>query len=45
MLDRKFIGYEFKPSEMAILRWRISQFANAISDSNPIYYDLKEAKK
>ncbi len=45
MLDRKFIGYEFEPSEMTIPRWRVTQFANAIRDSNPLYYDLKEAKK
>jgi len=44
MLDRKFIGYKFEPSEMTIPRWKITQFANAIRDSNPIYYDLNEAK-
>ena len=44
MLDRKFIGYEFAPSEMNISRWKITQFANALRDNNPIYYDLKEAK-
>jgi len=44
MIDRKFIGYEFTPNEMVITRWRISQFANAIRDSNPIYYDVNEAK-
>ncbi len=45
MLDRKFIGYEFDPSEQKISRWKISQFANAIRDENPVYYDLEEAKK
>ena len=45
MLDRKFIGYEFAPSEKEITRWQISQFANSIQDSNPIYYDVNEAKK
>ncbi|MHA2325365.1 MAG: FAS1-like dehydratase domain-containing protein [Promethearchaeota archaeon] len=44
MIDRKFIGYKFEPSEMTIPRWKITQFANAIRDSNPIYYDLNEAK-
>jgi len=44
MIDRKFIGYEFTPNDMVITRWRISQFANAIRDSNPIYYDVNEAK-
>lgn len=45
MLDRKFIGYQFTPTEKVINRWEISQFANAIRDSNPIYYDINEAKK
>jgi len=44
MLDRNFIGYEFEPSETSITRWRITQFANSIRDTNPIYYDLSEAK-
>ena len=44
MLDRNFIGYEFEPSEILIPRWKITQFANAIREKNPIYYDLKEAK-
>jgi hypothetical protein len=44
MLDRKFIGYEFKPSEYTIPRWKITQYANAIRDFNPIYYDVHEAK-
>ncbi|MFX0080264.1 MAG: MaoC family dehydratase N-terminal domain-containing protein [Candidatus Hodarchaeota archaeon] len=44
MLDRKFIGYKFEPSERTISRWKITQFANAIRDTNPIYYDLNEAK-
>ena len=44
MLDRKFIGYEFKPSEITIPRWKVTQFANAIRDSNPIYYDVDKAK-
>ncbi len=44
MLDRKFISYEFAPSEMVLSRWKLTQFANAIRDFNPIYYDLNEAK-
>jgi acyl dehydratase len=44
MLDRSFIGYEFEPSEVLITRWKITQFATAIRDTNPIYYDLNEAK-
>ena len=44
MLDRKFIGYEFEPREMLVPRWKVSQFANAIREKNPIYYDLNEAK-
>ncbi|MHA2280566.1 MAG: FAS1-like dehydratase domain-containing protein [Promethearchaeota archaeon] len=44
MLDRNYIGYEFEPSEMTINRWKITQFANAIRDTNPIYHDLNEAK-
>ena len=45
MIDRKFIGHEFAASEIDITRWRISQFANAIRNSKPIYYDVHEAKK
>jgi len=41
MIDRKFIGYEFAPNEIRISRWKISQFANAIRDFNPLYYDIK----
>ncbi|MBY8983697.1 MAG: MaoC family dehydratase N-terminal domain-containing protein [Candidatus Lokiarchaeota archaeon] len=44
MLDRNFIGYEFNSSEMTIPRWKITQFANAIREKNPIYYDLKAAR-
>jgi hypothetical protein len=44
MLDRKFIGYEFEPSEYSIPRWKVTQYANAIRDFNPIYYDVQEAK-
>lgn len=45
MIDRNFIGYEFEPSEKKITRWQIAQFANAIRDPNPIYYDMSEARK
>jgi len=41
MIDRKFIGYGFAPNEIRISRWKISQFANAIRDFNPLYYDIK----
>jgi hypothetical protein len=42
MIDSKFIGHVFKSSEKVITRWQISQFANAIRDKNPIYYDIDE---
>jgi hypothetical protein len=45
MIDRKFIGHEFKTSEKTITRWEISQFANAIRDDSPIYFNVEEAKK
>jgi len=45
MLDRKFIGYEFGVVETTIPRWKVSKFANAIKDHNPIFYDIEEAKK
>jgi hypothetical protein len=45
MLDRKFINYEFDPSEKKVTRWEIAQFARAIRDFNPIYFDINEAKK
>lgn len=44
MIDRKFIGREFAPREQIISRWKVSQFANAIRDFNPLYYDVEEAK-
>ena len=45
MIDRKFVGHEFKSSEKKITRWHISQFANSIGDDSSIYYDVEEAKK
>ena len=45
MVDEKFIGYQFETSEYEITRWKISQFANAIRNDNPIYFDIEEAKK
>jgi acyl dehydratase len=45
MVDQKFIGYEFEASEYEITSWKVSQFANAIRDENPIYFDIEEAKK
>ncbi len=44
MIDRKYIGREFAPREQTISRWKVSQFANAIRDFNPLYYDVDEAK-
>jgi len=45
MIDRKNIGREFKSAEKIISRWKVSQFANAIRDTNPLYYDVDFAKK
>ncbi len=45
MLDRKFIGYEFPPSEKTVASWKVTQFANAIRETNPIYYDIEVARK
>ena len=45
MLDRKFIGYEFDATEEEITPWKVSHFANAIRDNNPIYYDVRVAKE
>ncbi|MHA1146966.1 MAG: FAS1-like dehydratase domain-containing protein [Promethearchaeota archaeon] len=44
MLDRKFIGYKFEVSEKIIESWEISQFAKAIRDFNPIYFNVEKAK-
>ncbi|MHA1804021.1 MAG: FAS1-like dehydratase domain-containing protein [Promethearchaeota archaeon] len=44
MIDRKFIGHVFPEREMIIKRWKVSQFANAIRDDNPLYYDVNYAK-
>lgn len=45
MIERKNIGREFKSAEKKISRWKVSQFANAIRDTNPLYYDVDFAKK
>ncbi|MFW9951088.1 MAG: MaoC family dehydratase N-terminal domain-containing protein [Candidatus Thorarchaeota archaeon] len=44
MIDRKFVGYEFGKMEVPIPRWKVSQFAKAIRNDNPIYYDIEVAK-
>lgn len=44
LLDRKIIGYEFKSAEKTINRWKVSQFANAIRDFNPVYFDVEKAQ-
>ncbi len=45
MIDRKHIGREFKSAEKKISRWKVSQFANAVRDTNPLYFDVDYAKK
>lgn len=45
MAIQDLIGKEIPPFEMPIERGKIKEFAAAIGDDNPIYYDLEYAKK
>lgn len=44
MIERKWIGYELPPCELAIERSRLRFFAKAIGESNPVYTDLGAAR-
>ncbi|WP_243292451.1 MaoC family dehydratase N-terminal domain-containing protein [Bacillus sp. FJAT-47783] len=39
------VGFTFEPFTFSIERGKIKEFALAIGDPNPIYYDIKNAKE
>jgi acyl dehydratase len=44
MIDRKFIGYQLKPSTLFIDRTRLQFFAKAIGEQDPVYLDPAAAQ-
>lgn len=44
MIDRKFIGYQLKPSVLTVDRTRLQFFAKAIGEKDPVYVDPAAAK-
>ncbi len=44
MIDRKFIGYQLKPSVLTVDRTRLQFFAKAIGEKDPVYVDLAAAR-
>lgn len=44
MIDRKFIGYQLKPSVLTVDRTRLQFFAKAIGEKDPVYVDPVAAK-
>ena len=44
MIDKKFIGYRLKPSELMVDRTRLKFFAKAIGENDPVYSDLATAQ-
>ncbi len=45
VIDHKFIGKEYPPTEYEIGREKIKEYARAIGDSNPIYFDREVGRK
>lgn len=44
MIDKKFIGYQLKPSVLTVDRTRLQFFAKAIGEKDPVYVDPAAAK-
>lgn len=44
MIDRKFIGYQLKPSVLTLDRTRLKFFAKAIGETDPVYLDTAAAQ-
>lgn len=44
MIDRKFIGYQLKPSVLTVDRTRLQFFAKAIGEKDPVYVDSAAAR-
>lgn len=45
MIDQKFIGKEYPPTEYEIGREKIKEYARALGDMNPIYLDREAGAK
>ena len=44
-IDLKFIGHEFEPVTYVIGQEKIKEYALAVGDLNPLYFDLEYARK
>jgi acyl dehydratase len=44
MIDKKWIGHELPPSELALERGRLRFFAQAIGETDPVYTDVVAAR-
>jgi len=44
MIDKKFIGYQLKPSVLTVDRTRLQFFAKAIGEKDPVYLDAAAAR-
>lgn len=44
MIDKKFIGYQLKPSVLVVDRTRLQFFAKATGEKNPVYTDTAAAQ-
>ena len=44
MIDKKFIGYQLKPSVLMVDRTRLQFFAKAIGEQDPVYLDPAAAQ-
>lgn len=45
MLNRDRIGWEFPVLRLTVDRWRLQQFARAIGETNPVYFDDAAAQR
>jgi acyl dehydratase len=44
-IDRRWIGHQLPPSELAIERGRLRLFAKAIGETDPVYLELEAARR
>ncbi len=43
-IDRRHIGYRTQPTTVAVDRWRVKLFCQAIDDTDPVYWDSASAQ-
>lgn len=43
-IDRRHIGYRTQPTTVAVDRWRVKLFCQAIGDTDPVYWDIAAAQ-